>query len=90
MSLEHAPSRQKRSKSPRPLEQLLPAYENDDEVLTFQEWKVLNKLSERTARRIIAAGPPTGPVVTQLSARCIGITRGNNRAWQQARARKSA
>lgn len=86
MSLESTPQRPGRSKSPRQLEQLL-AYENDDQVLTFQEWKVLNKLSERTARRIIAAGPPTGPVVTQLSARCIGVTRRNNRAWQAARAR---
>ncbi len=87
MSLEHAPQRGRRSKSPRQLEQLLPAYANDDEVLTFQEWRVLNKLSESTGRRVIAAGPPVGPVVTQLSAKLIGVTRGNNRRWLQGRAR---
>jgi hypothetical protein len=87
MSLEHTLQRRGHSKHPRQLEQLIPAYENDDEVLTFLEWKTLNKLSERTARRIIAAGPPTGPIVTQLSQKLIGITRGNNRRWLQGRAR---
>jgi hypothetical protein len=82
MSLEHVPQRGKRSKQ---LERLVPAFADDDEVLTFAEWRDLNKLSERTARRIIAS--PDGPVVTQLSARCIGVTRRNNRLWQAARAR---
>jgi hypothetical protein len=58
---------------------------HDDQVLTFFEWCRLNRLSERTGRRIIKR--PDGPKVTMLSPRRIGITIGNNRAWQEARAR---
>ena len=58
---------------------------NDDQVLTFSQWCKLNALSERTGRRVLASGE--GPVVTELSAARIGVTVGNNRAWQQARAR---
>ena len=61
---------------------------DDDKVLTFAEWCKLNRIGQRTGRRIINA--PGGPVVTQLSERRIGITVGNNRRWQAARARKSA
>jgi hypothetical protein len=56
-----------------------------DEVLTFKEWVQLNKLSERTGRRIL--GAPGGPVVTLLSARRFGITRRHNREWQASRER---
>jgi hypothetical protein len=56
-----------------------------DRVLTFAEWCALNKIGQRTGRRIIRSG--TGPVVTQLSARRIGITVANNRAWQASKAR---
>jgi len=56
-----------------------------DRVLTFAEWCALNKIGQRTGRRIIRSG--TGPVVTQLSERRIGITVGNNRRWQESRAR---
>jgi hypothetical protein len=61
---------------------------DDDEVLTFAEWCALNKIGKRTGRRILRA--PGGPVVTALSARRIGITRGNNRRWQESRARGAA
>ena len=54
-------------------------------VLTFLEWCALNGFSPGTGRRIINAG--TGPVVTQLSKRRIGITVGNNIRWQASRAR---
>jgi hypothetical protein len=57
-----------------------------DKVLTFAEWCALNKIGQRTGRRIIRSG--NGPVVTQLSERRIGITVGNNRRWQAARARQ--
>ena len=57
-----------------------------DKVLTFAEWCALNKIGQRTGRRIIGSG--NGPVVTQLSERRIGITVGNNRRWQAARARQ--
>jgi len=56
-----------------------------DRVLTFAEWCELNRIGKRTGRRIIRSG--NGPVMTQLSERRIGITVGNNRRWQEARAR---
>lgn len=56
-----------------------------DEVLTFNEWCRLNKFSPRTGRRILSGSDP--PIVTQLSDRKIGITRANNRRWQESRAR---
>ena len=58
---------------------------NDYQVLNFPEWCRLNKISERTGRRILASG--AGPIVTQLSPQRIGITLGNNRRWQESRAR---
>jgi hypothetical protein len=58
---------------------------DDDAVLTFKEWCALNGFGERTGRRILAA--PGGPVVTQLTDRRIGISRRNNRAWQESRSR---
>jgi hypothetical protein len=57
----------------------------DDRCMTFSEWCLVNSIGERTGRRIIKSG--NGPVVTQLSEKRIGITVGNNRAWQQSRAR---
>ena len=56
-----------------------------DRVLTFAEWCALNKIGQRTGRRIIRSA--NGPVVTQLSARRIGITVANNRHWQASKAR---
>jgi hypothetical protein len=59
--------------------------EDDDAVLTFKEWCALNAFSERQGRRILKG--PNGPVVTMLSDKRIGVSRRNNRAWQQSRAR---
>jgi hypothetical protein len=56
---------------------------HDDQVLLFHEWCRLNRISERTGRRIIASG--TGSVVTHLSTHRIGVTIRNNRVWQQTR-----
>jgi hypothetical protein len=58
---------------------------SDDQVLTFPQWCRLNAVSPRTGRRILASGD--GPTVTRLSAQRIGITVGNNRRWQESRAR---
>jgi hypothetical protein len=58
---------------------------HDDQVLTFVEWCRINRLSERTGRRILDG--PDGPVVTNLSARRIGVTIRNNRKWQASRER---
>jgi hypothetical protein len=57
---------------------------NQFRVLTFAQWCALNGISPATGRRILASGQ--GPTVTRLSARRIGITIGNNAAWQKARA----
>ena len=61
------------------------ALSNDHQVLTFREWCQLNRISERTGRRILASG--NGPVVTQLTEKRIGISVGNNKRWQAARER---
>ena len=55
----------------------------DDHVLSFRAWCELNGFSPATGRRIINAG--NGPVITQLSARRIGITVANHRAGQVRR-----
>jgi hypothetical protein len=62
---------------------------HDDQVLTFFEWCQLNRLSERTGRRILNNPDPAAsrPVVTMLSASRVGITVRANRAWQQSRER---
>jgi hypothetical protein len=58
---------------------------HDDQVLTFPEWCQINRLSERTGRRILDGDDR--PVITYLSARRIGITVRNNRLWQASRER---
>jgi len=57
----------------------------DDRVLTFIEWCALNGFSPRTGRRILASGD--GPVVVQLAPHRMGIRVGDNRRWQESRAR---
>ena len=57
---------------------------NPHQVLTFLEWCKLNNISPATGRRIRKSGK--GPRFIQLSDRRIGITVGDNRAWQEARA----
>ena len=71
---------QKRSALDAPL-----SVQHDSQVLTFFEWCQLNRFSERTGRRVLNSG--SGPVVTQLSPKRIGITVANNRAWQASKAR---
>ena len=64
---------------------VLPASLHDNQVLTLRQWCALNNVSLRTGRRIISA--PGGPIITQLSAKRVGITVANNRSWQQSRER---
>jgi hypothetical protein len=64
---------------------VLPALLNDSQVLTLRQWCALNNISLRTGRRILSA--PGGPIITQLSAKRVGITVANNRSWQQSRER---
>jgi hypothetical protein len=78
--------KRKRSALDGPLPFLLRQGElHDEQVLSFHQWCALNGFSPRTGRRILASGD--GPIVTQLSEKRIGITVGNNRRWQEARAR---
>jgi hypothetical protein len=58
---------------------------HDDQILTLLDWCRLNRISERTGRRILAG--PDGPKVTMLSPRRIGITVHANRAWQKSKER---
>jgi hypothetical protein len=59
----------------------------DTAVLTFAEWCELNSFSLRTGRRILRSG--NGPVITQLSARRVGVTVANDRIWKSSRERIS-
>ena len=59
---------------------------NQNQVLKFADWCRLNGISTATGRRILKSGK--GPIVTQLSARRIGITLGANAEWQASRARE--
>jgi hypothetical protein len=56
---------------------------DEDRVLTFKDWCVLNGFSERTGRRIIDS--PDRPTITRLSPRRIGISVRNHRIWAQSR-----
>jgi hypothetical protein len=58
---------------------------SDDQVLDFYSWCQLNRISERTGRRILAS--PDGPQTVQLSPRRVGVTVRANREWQHARER---
>jgi len=80
MTLQEAERRRQQSKRDCEAE--------DHRVLSFRQWCELNGFSLATGRRIVNAG--NGPVITQLSARRIGITVANNAAWQASRARGAA
>jgi hypothetical protein len=60
--------------------------DHDQQILTFREWCDLNSISARTGRRILHA--PGAPTVTMLTKRCMGISIGNNKIWQEQRARR--
>ncbi len=58
---------------------------DDQRVMTIPQWAEVNGFSIWTGKRLIKAGK--GPVITQISDRRIGVTVGNNRAWQKSRER---
>jgi hypothetical protein len=62
--------------------------DDGDQVLSIPEWCALNNIGLRTGRRILSAGE--GPPVIHLSAKRRGITRRDNRIWQESRARGGA
>ena len=59
-----------------------------NQILTIFEWAQLNRISASTAHRILASGH--GPTVTQMSPQRIGVTVGDNAAWQTTRKRPRA
>jgi hypothetical protein len=77
---KHVKRKRKKRSFPPPLSMLL-----DEQVLTFGEWCQMNRFSPRQGRRILAG--PDGPIVTMLSEKRIGVSVGNNRRWQESRAR---
>jgi predicted DNA-binding transcriptional regulator AlpA len=81
MTLQEAERRRRQSERDR-------ANPDDNRVLSFRQWCELNGFSLSTGYRILAG--ESGPVVTQLSARRIGITVGNNARWLASRARGAA
>jgi hypothetical protein len=71
----------------RLLDQQFQKFKNDDQVLDFREWCLLNGFSSATGRRIIERGEV---IITRLSSRRIGISVANNRRWQESRTRGRA
>jgi hypothetical protein len=61
---------------------------DDDRVMSFEEWCLLNGFSRSTGQRIVAASK--GPRFIQLSERRKGVTVGENRRWQESRFIESA
>jgi hypothetical protein len=55
------------------------AFEHNNRVLSFRQWCELNGISARTGRRILKSD--SGPIITQLSPRRIGITLAHNAEW---------
>jgi len=56
---------------------------DDDVVMPWKAWLRANDLSDSTGRRLLKAGK--GPRVIQLSDRRRGVTRRENRRWQESR-----
>jgi hypothetical protein len=61
---------------------------DDDQVMTFREWCTINDISISTGERLIARGQ--GPRFIRLSTNRKGVTRRENRRWQQSRQIESA
>jgi hypothetical protein len=81
MSKIPAKAKHTRKRKRRPQFSLTVGQLDDQQILPFQVWCRLNNLSLRTGRRVLASG--SGPRVVQLSSHRIGVTYGDNRAWQQ-------
>jgi predicted DNA-binding transcriptional regulator AlpA len=56
---------------------------DDDRVMSFDEWCLLNGFSRSTGQRLVADGK--GPTFIRLSERRKGVTVGENRRWQVSR-----
>jgi hypothetical protein len=76
MTLREAERRHRQSERDRALD--------DDRIMSFQTWCEVNDFSESTGHRLRKAG--RGPKFVQTSDRRIGVSIGENRRWQAARA----
>jgi hypothetical protein len=86
VSLEHSPTRSRKKASLKKTS--LTVFPNEDNrVLSVRQWAELNGFSLSTARRILCGPESERPVITQLSVHRYGITIGNNRRWQESRAK---
>jgi predicted DNA-binding transcriptional regulator AlpA len=56
---------------------------DDDRVMNFDTWCQVNGFSRSTGLRICKGGQ--GPHFIRLSERRKGVTRAENRRWQQSR-----
>ena len=56
---------------------------DDDRVMSFDEWCLLNGFSRSTGQRLAASGK--GPAFIRLSVRRVGVTVAENRRWQASR-----
>jgi hypothetical protein len=77
--------RSRRQHRPAPA---LPAILHDSQILTVRQWCALGGFSPRTGARILKSG--SGPVVTQLSDKRVGIAVAAHKAWIAARARPTS
>jgi hypothetical protein len=88
MTLREAERRHKQRQQSDPIldrEKELNRALDDMRVMSLPQWAEVCGFSIWTGKRLIAAGK--GPVITQISERRIGVTVGNNRAWQKSRER---
>jgi hypothetical protein len=90
VSLQETQRPQRPRKARKPRKSLvprtpMPAFVNDAQIMTINEWCALNSIGHRTGRRILALGE--GPVITELSEKRIGISVRANREWQASRER---
>jgi predicted DNA-binding transcriptional regulator AlpA len=56
---------------------------DDDKVMSFDEWCLLNGFSRSTGQRLYRNNQ--GPTFIRLSARRVGVTVAENRRWQASR-----
>jgi predicted DNA-binding transcriptional regulator AlpA len=56
---------------------------DDDRVMSFEEWCLLNGFSRSTGQRLVKS--QNGPALIRLSARRVGVTVAENRRWQASR-----
>ena len=62
--------------------------DNDYEIIRWGDWCASKKISLSTGHRMRRDG--TGPRITRLNERAIGVTRKHDREWTEARAKQTS